>query len=56
MRLAMKHSVTMTPQAIMKHIAVLEDAGLVLSVKRGKYRFLTFDSAPIRQVMEQWLK
>lgn len=55
-RLIMKHKVSMSRQAIAKHIAVLEEAGLVRSQKRGKYRVLMFNSAPIKKITERWLK
>ena len=40
-RLVMKHKVTMSRQAITKHIGVLENAGLLQSARRGKYRVLS---------------
>ena len=55
-RLIMRHNVAISRQAIAKHIAVLEKAGLVHSEKRGKYRLLIFDKTPIEQIMERWLK
>lgn len=55
-RLIMRHNVAISRQAIAKHIAVLEKAGLVHSEKRGKYRLLIFDQTPIEQIMERWLK
>lgn len=55
-RLIMRHNVAISRQAIAKHIAVLEKAGLVHSEKRGKYRLLIFDKTPIEQIMDRWLK
>ena len=55
-RLIMRHEVAISRQAITKHIDVLEKAGLVSSEKRGKYRMLVFNDAPIRGVMNRWLK
>lgn len=55
-RLIMRHNVAISRQAIAKHIAVLEKAGLVHSEKRGKYRLLIFDKTPIEQLMQRWLK
>lgn len=55
-RLVMKHHVRMTPQAIGKHIEVLRKAGLVKAERRGKYRVLTLDAEPIRQVSERWMR
>lgn len=55
-RLIMRHNVSISRQAIAKHIAVLEEAGLVHSEKRGKYRMLVFDKTPIEQITDRWLK
>ncbi len=55
-RLIMRHNVAISRQAIAKHIAVLEKAGLVHSQKRGKYRLLIFDKTPIEQIMDRWLR
>ena len=55
-RLIMRHEVAISRQAIAKHIDVLEEAGLVSSEKRGKYRMLVFNDEPLRAVMGRWLK
>jgi len=55
-RLIMRHKIAMSRQAIAKHIAVLEEAGLVHSEKRGKYRVLIFNNVPIKKITERWLK
>lgn len=55
-RLAMKHKVTMSRQGITKHLAVLEEAGLVTSQRSGKYKALVFDEGPIRKIYERWVK
>jgi DNA-binding transcriptional ArsR family regulator len=55
-RLLMKHRVTMSRQAVAKHISVLEIAGLLRSQRRGKYRVLVFDPKPINYVVERWVK
>ena len=54
-RLIMRHEVAISRQAMAKHIAVLENAGIVSSEKRGKYRMLVFNDEPIRGVMNRWL-
>jgi DNA-binding transcriptional ArsR family regulator len=53
-RLAMKHNVAMSRQAITKHIQILEEAGLVRSEMQGKYRILRFDSQPIKHITSRW--
>ena len=55
-RLIMRHEVTISRQALAKHIDVLEKAGLVSSEKCGKYRMLVFNDEPLRAVMDRWLK
>jgi DNA-binding transcriptional ArsR family regulator len=55
-RLTMRHKIAMSRQAIAKHIGVLEEAGLVRSKKRGKYRVLIFNNAPVRKITKRWLK
>ena len=53
-RLIMRYEVAISRQALAKHIEVLENAGLVTSEKRGKYRMLVFNDEPIRGVMNRW--
>jgi DNA-binding transcriptional ArsR family regulator len=55
-RLITKHNITMSRQAIAKHVAVLEEAGLLRSEHRGKYRILIFDKTPIMHLAERWVK
>lgn len=40
--------------AVMKHLAVLEEAGLIVSQKDGRTRRLYFNAAPIRMIYERW--
>lgn len=40
--------------AVMKHLAVLEDANLVLSEKHGRTRKLYFNAAPIQMIHDRW--
>lgn len=40
--------------AIMKHLAVLEDANLIVSQKDGRSRRLYFNAAPIRMIYDRW--
>ena len=55
-RLIMRHEVSISRQALAKHIDVLEKAGIVRSEKRGKYRMLVFNDEPIRNAMNRWRK
>ena len=40
--------------AVMKHLAVLEKAGLLISQKTGRTRQLYFNAAPIQLIYERW--
>ena len=40
--------------AVMKHLGVLERAGLVISQRQGRERRLWFDPTPIQLVYERW--
>ena len=40
--------------AVMKHLAVLETAGLIVSEKDGRTRRLYFNAAPIQMIHDRW--
>jgi len=40
--------------AVMKHLAVLEEAGLIVSEKDGRVRKLYFNAAPIQMIHDRW--
>jgi DNA-binding transcriptional ArsR family regulator len=40
--------------AVMKHLATLEAAGLVIAERSGRERWLWFDPTPIQWVHERW--
>ena len=54
-RLVMKYNLDISRQAIAKHLNILEDAGLVISKRKGKYRVLTFNKEPLRNLLKGWL-
>lgn len=54
-RLAMKRDIGLTRQAISQHLEVLEAAGLVSSVRDGKYKLHYVRTAPLRQIVKRWL-
>ena len=41
--------------AVMKHLAVLQGAGLILSQKQGRERWHHLNFVPLRQIYERWL-
>jgi DNA-binding transcriptional ArsR family regulator len=55
-RLAMKHHLALTRQAISQHLDVLEDAGLLSTKRQGRYKFHYLDTTPLKIINERWLK
>lgn len=53
-RLATKHGMGSTRQAISQHVEVLESAGLVRTRREGRYKFHHLDTAPLRQITDRW--
>ncbi|MFI7550065.1 ArsR/SmtB family transcription factor [Micromonospora sediminimaris] len=53
-RLAVKHNLTSSRQAISQHLAVLEKAGLVRTRRQGRYKFHHIDTSPLRVIVERW--
>ena len=53
-RLAMKHDLTPTRQAVSQHLDVLQEAGLVEVERRGRYKLHTINTAPLAQIAERW--
>ncbi|HPE47645.1 MAG TPA: metalloregulator ArsR/SmtB family transcription factor [Hyphomonas sp.] len=41
--------------AVMNHLAVLEQAGLVVSEKEGRVRRLWLNAAPLQMIQDRWL-
>lgn len=54
-RLAMKHNLGLTRQAISQHLEVLESAGLVRSRREGRYKFHHLDTTPLQAIVARWL-
>jgi len=40
---------------VMQHLKVLEDAGLVIAVRKGRERFNYLDAIPIQRIHERWI-
>jgi DNA-binding transcriptional ArsR family regulator len=53
-RLATKHGMGSTRQAISQHVDVLESAGLVRTRREGRYKFHHLETAPLRQIADRW--
>ncbi|MBX3442161.1 MAG: helix-turn-helix transcriptional regulator [Planctomyces sp.] len=54
-RLTMRHSITLTRQAISQHLDVLEAAGLVTTRREGRYKFHDLDTTPLKVIVNRWL-
>jgi len=53
-RLAMRHGMGMSRQAISQHLEVLESAGLVTTKRSGRYKLLYADLRPLKPISERW--
>jgi DNA-binding transcriptional ArsR family regulator len=54
-RLAMKHDLGLTRQAISQHLDVLESAGFVTTRREGRYKFHYLNTDPLKTIVERWL-
>jgi DNA-binding transcriptional ArsR family regulator len=54
-RLATRHQVASSRQAISQHLAVLEEAGLVETRRDGRYKFHHINVRPLEALAERWL-
>ena len=55
-RLASKHQLGSTRQAISQHLDVLEGAGLVKSRREGRYKFHDLDTGPLERIADRWVE
>lgn len=55
-RLIMKHELSISRQAIAKHLAALKEAGLVRTEKKGKYRLIVFHNEPLKHLLKGWVE
>lgn len=54
-RLAMKHGLASSRQAISQHLDVLEEAGLITTQREGRYKLHHLNREPLRTLAERWL-
>ena len=52
--LTIRHGIGSTRQAISQHLAVLEDARLVATERRGRTKLHYFDPAPLAEISRRW--
>jgi DNA-binding transcriptional ArsR family regulator len=45
----------MTRQAVSKHLAVLEEANLIATVRRGREKLHYLNPVPIHEIAERWI-
>jgi DNA-binding transcriptional ArsR family regulator len=50
-----KSGPSMTRQAVSKHLAILEEANLVATVKRGREKLHYLNPVPIHEIGERWI-
>jgi DNA-binding transcriptional ArsR family regulator len=53
-RLATKHQLGSSRQAISQHLDVLEAAGLVETRREGRYKFHHINTNPLGGIVERW--
>ena len=46
---------TMTRQAVSKHLAILESANLVVTVRRGREKLHYLNAVPIHDIAQRWI-
>jgi DNA-binding transcriptional ArsR family regulator len=54
-RLATKHRLASSRQAISQHLEILERAGLIRSERRGRCKYHEMDTKPLERIAERWL-
>jgi DNA-binding transcriptional ArsR family regulator len=52
----LSRNMEMSRQAVMKHLAILEDANLVTTVKRGRERLHYLNPVPIAEIYDRWIR
>jgi len=53
-RLAVRHEIGSTRQAISQHLDVLEDAGLVVTRREGRCKYHRFDPTALLEIIARW--
>lgn len=54
-RLTMKHHLNMSRQAISQHLQVLEEAGLISTERKGRYKLHYLQTGPLQAIIDRWL-
>jgi DNA-binding transcriptional ArsR family regulator len=53
-RLAGRHGLGSSRQAVSQHLDVLEAAGLVRTRRAGRYKFHSLDTSPLAAIVDRW--
>jgi DNA-binding transcriptional ArsR family regulator len=54
-RLATRHAVASSRQAVSQHLDVLVAAGVVVTRREGRYKFHRLDPGPMEHLADRWL-
>ena len=54
-RLATKHQLSSSRQAISQHLDILEAAGLIETRRQGRYKFHYINTGPLERILGRWL-
>jgi len=52
---ALCEKMDMTRQAVSKHLAILEEANLIVTLRRGREKEHYLNSAPIFEIADRWI-
>ena len=55
-RLATKHQLGSSRQAISQHLELLEAAGLIQTRREGRFKFHYLNTQPLEHIADRWLK
>ncbi|NIJ11835.1 DNA-binding transcriptional ArsR family regulator [Saccharomonospora amisosensis] len=53
-RLTSKYGLDSSRQAISQHLGILEEVGLVVTRREGRYKFHWLDTSPLRAITGRW--
>jgi DNA-binding transcriptional ArsR family regulator len=53
-RLATKHQLASSRQAISQHLDILESAELIRTRRDGRYKFHDIDTEPLNRIFDRW--
>lgn len=53
-RLTMRHGIGSSRQAISQHLDVLEEAGLIRTERKGRYKLHHLDTTPLDSISKRW--